>query len=96
MKTADALNAVLAEFEFSPTALAREIGGDCKRQTVEQWIRNGRVPASWCPGCERVVEGRVTCEQLSGPSVRWSRIKDRKWPWHPGGRPVLEVATAPS
>ena len=92
MTPPEAIAAVLAEFGNSPTALAREIGGEVKRQNVEQWVLLGRVPPTHCPAVERIVEGRITADQLCAPDQRWARIKDKAWPWHPQGRPVLDVA----
>lgn len=90
----EALHRALAEFENSPTAMAQAIGGSVQRQHVEYWVRVGYVPDEQHPGLERVTEGRVTCEQLARTPNRWSRIRDKSWPWHPSGRPVLDVTKA--
>lgn len=86
------LKAALAEFQNSPSLLAAAIGGSVKRQNIEQWIRAGRVPPLQCHSVERAMRGAVTCEQLCDSTTRWARIADADWPWHPRGRPVLDVA----
>lgn len=62
---------------------------------VTQWISgHRRVPEARCPAIERATKGLVTCEQLR-PDVSWIRIPDPAWPWHPAGRPLLDL-TAPA
>lgn len=48
------------------------------------------TPAERCPEIERASDGRVSCEALR-PDVRWHRVADRRWPWHPKGRPLLDI-----
>jgi DNA-binding transcriptional regulator YdaS (Cro superfamily) len=87
-----ALKTALKAFDNSPTALAAAIGGDVKRQHVEHWLNKGRVPPAHRPSIERVTEGRIRCEDMdSGGDATWARIPDADWPWHPAGRPVLDV-----
>ena len=62
---------------------------------VTQWISgHRRVPEARCPAIERATGGLVTCEQLRS-DVSWVRVADASWPWHPEGRPLLDVS-APS
>lgn len=87
------LSAVLQAFDNSPSALAAAIGDGVKRQNIEYWIAVGRVPQAHRPAVERAMRGKVTCEQLSKEDrAPWVRIPDKSWPWHPKGRPLLDVA----
>jgi DNA-binding transcriptional regulator YdaS (Cro superfamily) len=81
----------IALFDGSSLRLAREIGGDVKRQNVDHWRKSGTVPAERCPALERAVHGKVPCEELR-PDLRWFRVPDEAWPWHPSGRPCIDVA----
>ena len=82
----------LGAFENSPTALAAAIGGDMKRQNIEYWISSGSIPQAHRPAVDRVMGGKLTCEQMSADDgVVWARIPDKSWPWHPKGRPALDV-----
>lgn len=58
--------------------------------SVTAWRKRG-IPADRCPSLERGTDGRYTCEQLR-PDLRWIRVPDADWPWHPAGRPLLDVA----
>lgn len=80
----------VALFEGSSLRLAREIGGDVKRQNVDHWRKSGAVPAERCPAIERAVQGKVLCEELR-PDLSWVRVPDPDWPWHPLGRPCIDV-----
>jgi hypothetical protein len=42
---------------------------------------------------ERESGGALPCE-LVCPGIRWHRIKDAAWKWHPKGRPVIDVTKA--
>lgn len=53
--------------------------------------RRRATPPERCPGIERASGGRLLCEQLR-PDVRWHRVPDAAWPWHPEGRPLIDVA----
>lgn len=53
--------------------------------------RRRETPADHCPGIERASSGKLPCEQLR-PDVRWHRVPDSDWPWHPQGRPLIDVA----
>ena len=44
-------------------------------QKVQQWIKNGSVPAKYCPRIERLIGGAVRCEELS-PDVDWASIRN--------------------
>lgn len=48
-------------------------------------------------GIERLTQGRLPVETTC-PEQHWVRIPDPAWPWHPGGRPLIDVmpAAAPS
>lgn len=58
--------------------------------SVTAWRRRG-IPMERCPALEAGTEGRYTCEQMR-PDVRWVRVADAAWPWHPKGRPLIDVA----
>lgn len=53
--------------------------------------RRRAVPVDRCHEFERALAGRVICEQLR-PDVVWRRVPDPNWPWHPEGRPLIDVA----
>jgi DNA-binding transcriptional regulator YdaS (Cro superfamily) len=85
------LRTYLAE-RGSQTRLATAI--EAQPQLVWQWAQaDGRrqVPADRCPAIERATDGAVTCEELR-PDLRWQRMADKAWTWHPLGRPLLDVA----
>lgn len=66
------------------------------RVLLSQWTADEdarKVPVDRCPDIERASDGAVTCEEMR-PDARWHRIADAGWPWHPEGRPLLEVAKA--
>lgn len=78
-----------AECLGSQAALADAIG--VKQPTISEWVRGDRpLPFERCSDIERATAGAVTCEALR-PDLAWSRIRDKAWPWHPEGRPVLDV-----
>ena len=67
---------------------------DAPRVLLTQWTVGDApraVPVDRCADIERATEGAVTCEEMR-PDVRWHRVKDKAWPWHAKGRPLLEVA----
>jgi len=70
-----------------PTAVARLMG--CKPPSVIEWRKRG-IPADRCPAFERATEGAAPCETLR-PDVPWHRVLDADWPWHPQGRPLIDV-----
>ncbi len=47
-----------------------------------------------CPQIEQATEGAVTCEELTA-AVAWDRKPDPDWPWHPQGRPLIDVTRQP-
>ena len=57
--------------------------------SVTNWKRRG-IPFIRCAAIERATEGKWVCEQLR-PDVSWCRIADPLWPWHPSGRPALDL-----
>lgn len=64
---------------------------DLCKQNVWFWLQPGRtVPEDHCPRIELLTRGQVLCEQLRN-DVAWGRIPDPNWPWHPQGRPVIEI-----
>lgn len=72
-------------------ALARALG--VSSVMVTQWAMGEKtIPAERCPDIERFSEGALTCEALRSDR-RWCRIPDPDWPWHPEGKPLLDVAT---
>lgn len=83
------LQTYLAGDHGAQTRLARALG--CPPQLMWQWQAGKRqVPAERCPGIERQSEGKVKCEALR-PDVVWHRVPDAAWPWHPDGRPLIDV-----
>jgi DNA-binding transcriptional regulator YdaS (Cro superfamily) len=76
----------------SQTRLAEAI--EAQPQLVWQWAQpdgRRRVPVERCPAIERATAGAVTCEELR-PDACWHRVADPAWPWHPQGRPLIDVA----
>lgn len=43
-------------------------------QVVQAWRREGRVPPKHCPVIERLLGGKVTCEELN-PEVDWGYVR---------------------
>lgn len=86
-----AIQQAMDHFGGSATALAKAIGGDVKRQNVEHWLKSGRVPVTYAPSVERLVG--IACE-VQHPDSTWMRIADPGWPWHPAGRPLLDLTRA--
>ena len=73
----------------SQDALAVRMG--VRQSTVSEWLREERpIPQERCAEIERCVDGAESCEQLR-PDLAWERIPDKDWPWHPKGRPVIDV-----
>ena len=76
------------------SAFARDL--DLHVDQVRQWrhAQDGRRPSPLkCGAIERASGGLVTCDELR-PDLEWNRIADKAWPWHPKGRPVLDVTKA--
>lgn len=71
-----------------PAAVARIT--KCKSPSVIEWRRRSIIPATRCPALEEASKGVYTCEVLSN-AVRWHRVPDPDWPWHPEGRPLIDV-----
>lgn len=74
------------ELAGGQTELARKVGS--RQQQVWNWISGRPVPDSRCPHVERSTG--VPCEELR-PDLPWVRIPDPDWPWHPQGRPCIDV-----
>lgn len=70
----------------TPSFVARIAG--VSLPSVLGW--RGRVPVNRCPSIERGTAGLWTVEKLR-PDACWVRINDAQWPWHPQGRPLLDV-----
>ena len=62
-----------------------------RQSVVSNWRARGNVSAEGCCDIERALAGAVTCEELR-PDLRWQRMADDLWPWHPNGRPLLDVS----
>ena len=73
-------SAVAAMFEIRPPS-------------VSEWREKG-IPqdklARIAIEAERASGGRLTCERIC-PAVQWRRVKDKAWPWHPQGKPLIDV-----
>jgi DNA-binding transcriptional regulator YdaS (Cro superfamily) len=60
--------------------------------TLSQWANEiKQTPDDRCPALERASGGSITCEEQR-PDVHWVRIPDAGWPWHPGGKPLIDVS----
>jgi DNA-binding transcriptional regulator YdaS (Cro superfamily) len=62
-----------------------------RQSVVSNWRARGNVSAEGCAGVERATFGAVVCEELR-PDLPWHRLPDACWPWHPAGRPLIDVA----
>ena len=62
---------------------------------VIQWGNGKPVALERCPQIEQATEGVVTCEELTG-AVAWDRKSAPDWPWHPQGRPLIDVTRQPA
>ena len=69
--------------------LARDSGNP--QPSISGWS-TGKVPCPTHrrPGIEQHTEGAVPCEEW-GADVIWCRVPDPTWPWHPDGRPTIDV-----
>lgn len=73
----------------SQSALAEKLG--VTQPTVSEWRRGERpVPVDRAPEIERGTDGTVPCEETR-PDITWHRVPDKSWPWHPKGRPLVDV-----
>lgn len=64
--------------------------------TLSQWAASiKQTPADRCPALERESKGAITCEEQR-PDVTWVRVPDTDWPWHPAGRPLIDVTAQAS
>lgn len=76
---AEALAAVVT-IAFGGVAARMATHFNVSNQTVSFWRqgeREGRpvrFPAEFCPDCERLTDGAVTCEELR-PDVRWDVLR---------------------
>ncbi|MBO4119869.1 transcriptional regulator [Cupriavidus gilardii] len=57
----------------SLSAMARALGLS-GYQVIQEWRRQGRVPAEHCPVVERLTAGAVTCEELN-EKVDWAFVR---------------------
>lgn len=64
------------------------------RGNVSPWFRTDQpIMKEHCPAIEREtgkLGKAVHCEQLRR-DLAWLRVPDPDWPWHPDGRPVLDI-----
>ena len=75
-------------------AIAAAIG--VNEQYLYQCLTRRRpTPAERCPEIERASAGRLVCEDMR-PDVVWHRLPDPDWPWHPQGRPLIDVTRPPA
>jgi hypothetical protein len=66
------------------------------RAAVSQWFSKPcAVPMERCPDVERFSSGELHCEVMR-PDLQWIRMPDAAWPWHPKGRPLLDVSAPKS
>lgn len=83
-------------------ALIERLGGtsavaeffDIKPPSVSEWRARGVIPDDklmlLAPRAEQVTEGKWKCEDIA-PHVTWRRVRDRSWPWHARGKPLVDV-----
>lgn len=68
--------------------------GYADRRNVSPWFIGGRpVLEDKCPLIEKATGEKgapVFCEELR-PDLAWHRVADPAWPWHPGGKPLLDL-----
>ncbi|MFS2023853.1 YdaS family helix-turn-helix protein [Massilia sp. CT11-137] len=64
------LQKAIAEY---PTLRAFADALGVRYQVVQQWLRNG-VPAEYAPEIEKLVQGRVRCEELNS-RVDWTYLR---------------------
>ena len=76
-----------------PAAVARLT--KCKSPSVIEWRRRSIIPTERCPALEEATKGVYPCEMLRA-DVRWERQADPDWPWHPQGRPLIDVTRQPA
>lgn len=77
-----ALPALARRIGISPTFLTQ-----CK-------IGVRQTPADRCPEIEMETGGVISCEELRS-DIRWFRIPDPAWPYHPMGRPLCDFTKIP-
>jgi hypothetical protein len=92
-------NAEMELFDYLANLPIRDRRGFATRCKVSiQHFRNikyGLRPVSdqLAAAIERESGGLVTCEEAA-PHVTWRRVKDKAWPWHPEGKPLVDVMPA--
>lgn len=74
-----------------PAVLAAKIG--VSASLVVQWGNGKPISPERAPSVECATAGAVPCEQQR-PDITWHRVPDAEWPWHPEGRPLIDVARA--
>lgn len=58
---------------------------------VVQWGGGKPVAIERCPDLELATDGCVPCEHAR-PDIAWLRWADPAWPYHPDGRPLIDVS----
>ncbi len=71
----EALAKAIAEY---PTLRAFADALDVRYQVVQQWLLNG-TPAEYCPRIEKLLQGRVRCEELNS-RVDWAYLRGTEAP----------------
>lgn len=65
-----------------------------KSPSVSEWRSRGVIPDDklmlLAPWAEQVTDGEWKCEDIA-PHVTWRRVRDRTWPWHAQGKPLVDV-----
>lgn len=83
-----------AEKVLLTQAAIAEACGYTDRRNVSPWFTQGRlVPEEKCPLIEKATAEKgqpVFCEELR-PDLAWRRVRDAAWPWHPKGKPLLDL-----
>lgn len=67
---------------------------EIKPPSVSEWRARGLIPDDklmrLAPHAEQETKGAWSCERLA-PHITWHRVKDKSWPWHPKGKPLVDV-----
>lgn len=86
------LRELLKQRRGSLATLAGQLG--VSASLVTQWAAGFKpVTIAHCARIEMATEGRVACEGIR-PDLEWVRVPDPAWPWHPEGRPLLDMGSA--
>ena len=66
-----AIEQAISEFD-SLSDMARQL--EVSYQLIQDWEKRGTVPAKYCPKIEKLLNGKVRCEQLN-EEVDWEYLR---------------------